>query len=124
MENLTILFKLLSDQTRLRIILLLSQKEFCVCQLCDILEEAQPKISKNLSKLRDLDLVSSERREKFIFYRLKDDHKTLNGIIEDIFKNSKDYPQIESDQKRQENAPSVLVACGFQNTKKVKEENE
>ena len=106
MENLTTLFKILSDQTRLRIILLLSQKEFCVCQLCDILEQDQPKISKNLSKLRDLDLVTTERREKFIFYRLKDDHKTLNGIIEGIFKNSKDYPQIQSDQKRQEGAPS------------------
>ena len=71
MENLTTLFKILSDQTRLRIILLLSQKEFCVCQLCDILEQDQPKISKNLSKLRDLDLVTTERREKFIFYRLE-----------------------------------------------------
>ncbi len=124
MENLTTLFKVLSDENRLRIILLLSQKELCVCQLCDILEESQPKISKNLSKLRDLNLVTTERREKFIFYRLKDDHQTLNEIIDDIFKNSKDYPQIESDQKRQENAPSVLVTCGLKKSKEIKEDKQ
>ncbi len=120
MKKLTELFKVLSDETRLRIILLLSQKEFCVCQLSDILEQAQPKISKSLSKLRDLNLVTSQRREKFIFYRLNTDNKTLNGIIDDILKNSESYPQIKIDQKRQKNASTVLVECGFQNTQGMK----
>lgn len=113
MEDLLAIFKLLSDETRLRIILLLAQEEFCVCQLSDILEEAQPKISKSLSKLRDLNLVSTERREKFIFYRLNEDNQILNEIINDIFINRENYPRIQLDQKRMKNAEIVLAQCGL-----------
>ena len=51
------LFKALSDPTRVRVLLLLSQKKLCVCQLQKILKLPQSKLSKHLGKLRDLNLV-------------------------------------------------------------------
>ncbi len=42
MNTLINTFKLLSDETRLRIILLLQQEELCVCQLTGILDISQP----------------------------------------------------------------------------------
>jgi ArsR family transcriptional regulator len=39
------LFKLLSDETRLGIVLLLREGELCVCDLCTALEQSQPKTS-------------------------------------------------------------------------------
>lgn len=47
------LFKTLSDETRLGIVLLLREMgELCVCDLCTALEQSQPKISRHLAMLR------------------------------------------------------------------------
>lgn len=99
--KLTPIFKLLSDETRLRVILLISCEELCVCELCGILNEPQPKISKKiLSKLRDLDLVSDQRKDKFVFYSIKDNNKLLNHTTQFILNNIDDYPNILEDQSR------------------------
>ena len=67
MNQLTNIFKLLSDETRLRMMVLLYQEELCVCELSGVLEVPQPRVSKNLSKLRDMNLVADNRKEKFVF---------------------------------------------------------
>ena len=81
MNQLTNIFKILSDETRLRILLLLYNEELCVCELSGILNVPQPKISKNLSKLRDMNLVTDIRKEKFVFYSLKTENKILLKLI-------------------------------------------
>ena len=65
------LFKNLSDETRLNIILLLRESgELCVCELCDTLNESQPKISRHLAMLRESGLLLDRRVGKWIHYRL------------------------------------------------------
>lgn len=59
------------------------KKNYAVCELSDILEVSQPSISKNLSKLRDLNFVTTERKEKFIFYNLKTDNPLLKRTVQD-----------------------------------------
>ncbi len=100
MKPLINIFKLLSDETRLRIIVLLAQNELCVCELSYILDVSQPNISKNLTKLKELNLVTSQRREKFIFYKIKTDNKILNHIVRDILDNIEVYPQLVIDQNK------------------------
>jgi ArsR family transcriptional regulator len=98
--KLTNLFKVLSDETRLRILVLLYNRELCVCQLQGILEEeSQPKISKHLAKLRDMGFVKDERKEKFIFYYLSD-NEILKDILKSILDNSNEYEVIKSDLER------------------------
>jgi len=111
MKGLINIFKILSDETRLRIIILLDQKELCVCELSYILEVSQPNISKNLSKLRELNLVTSERKEKFIFYKLKNENKVLTRIVRDISDNLEDYPQLVIDQIRNIDNQKLLDQC-------------
>lgn len=111
MEQLINIFKILSDETRLRIIILLVQKELCVCELSYILEVSQPNISKNLSKLKDLNLVTSERKEKFIFYQLKNENKILTRIVKDILDNLDDYPQLVLDQSKNIDNQKLLDQC-------------
>lgn len=111
MKGLINIFKILSDETRLRIIILLAQKEICVCELSYILEVFQPNISKNLSKLRDLNLVTSERKEKFIFYKLKNENKILTLIVRDVLDNLEDYPQLIIDQVRNVDNQKLLDQC-------------
>ncbi|WP_038911044.1 metalloregulator ArsR/SmtB family transcription factor [Dickeya dadantii] len=65
------LFKALSDETRLSIVLLLREvDELCVCDLCEGLQEPQPKISRHLALLRDAGLLVDRRQGKWIHYRL------------------------------------------------------
>ena len=100
MEKLMNLFKVLSDETRLRILVLLYHKELCVCQIQGILEEGQPKISKHLGKLRDLGFVKDERREQFIYYYLDKDNNLLKEILEKIILNSENYGVIQKDLEK------------------------
>jgi ArsR family transcriptional regulator len=111
MDQLTNLFKVLSDGTRLRVVLLLYLEELCVCELVGVLDMSQPKISKSLSKLRDLNLVQDERKEKFVFYRLKRDNEILNGIIEGILENIHEYPQLQQDMDRLSEKEKYLDQC-------------
>ena len=65
------LFKNLSDETRLSLVLLLREKgELCFCELVSILKETQPKISRHLALLRESGLLIDRRDGKWIHYRL------------------------------------------------------
>jgi len=76
------IFKSLSDPTRLRILLLLLQRELCVCELTFILEMEQSRISHQLRVLRNADLVEDIRNGKWIIYRIaKDKKKDLMLIL-------------------------------------------
>lgn len=81
------LFKLLSDETRLTIVLLLKQKsELCVCELCTALDMHQPKISRHLAMLRENGILLDRRAGKWIHYRLSHQLPMWAGtIIEQAF---------------------------------------
>ncbi|WP_447876249.1 metalloregulator ArsR/SmtB family transcription factor [Serratia fonticola] len=65
------LFKILSDETRLGIVLLLKQLGgLCVCDLCTGLEKSQPKISRHLAMLRECGLLLDRKQGKWVHYRL------------------------------------------------------
>lgn len=65
------LFDLLSDETRLRCLVLIVQKnELCVCELSQTLDCIQPKISRHLALMRKSGLVLDERRGQWVYYRL------------------------------------------------------
>ncbi|MEK8210352.1 metalloregulator ArsR/SmtB family transcription factor [Paenibacillus sp. FSL L8-0696] len=113
MNQLTNIFKLLSDDTRLRMIVLLYQQELCVCQLSGILEVPQPRISKNLSKLRDLNIVVDDRKEKFVFYSLKTENKILTHTLENIIDTLNEYPQLVIDQDRLADKEKNLNQCSI-----------
>ena len=65
------LFKNLSDETRLGIVLLLKEMgELCVCDLCAALDQSQPKISRHLAMLRESGLLLDRKPGKWVHYRL------------------------------------------------------
>lgn len=76
------LFKCLSDETRLTIILLLKEAtELCVCDLCETLELPQPKISRHLAMLRESRILLDRRAGKWIHYRLSHNMPMWAGAI-------------------------------------------
>ncbi|OED45100.1 phosphotyrosine protein phosphatase [Endozoicomonas sp. (ex Bugula neritina AB1)] len=69
----TDLFKQLSDNTRLRILMLIEdERELCVSELTAALQETQPKISRHLAQLRTLKILTVRRQAQLIHYRLSD----------------------------------------------------
>jgi ArsR family transcriptional regulator len=64
------LFKALGDQTRLRIVALLSHGELCVCHLQEALGLSQPHVSRHLAVLRAAGVVEDRRERRWVYYRL------------------------------------------------------
>ena len=58
------------DQTRLRILHLLTQSPLCVCHFQEILGEPQVKISKHLAYLRERGMVVAQREQNWMIYSL------------------------------------------------------
>lgn len=65
------LFTLLSSPTRLRCLFLIYKRvELCVCELSYALEISQPKISRHLALLRQMNLVTTRRTGLWVHYRI------------------------------------------------------
>lgn len=96
------LFSMLSDETRLRCLILLhSEKKLCVCELCAVLESIQPKISRHLALLRKSGLVSDERKGQWIYYSLNPAlQKWIHDIIAAHFDSLKNMEPYSSDIKK------------------------
>jgi ArsR family transcriptional regulator len=70
-QELVQLFKLLADDTRLRILSYLQQtEELNVRELCKLLRQRQPSVSHHLALLRGAGLLDMRRDGKHNFYRL------------------------------------------------------
>lgn len=82
------LFRALSDETRLRIMALLSQRELCVCQLEWVLNLPQTKVSRHLAVLKNSGLVKDRRQGLWMFYALAE---PKNELEKAIYKYIKEY---------------------------------
>ena len=64
-------YKCLSDETRLRLLLLIEhEQELCVCELTEAIDEIQPKVSRHLAQLRTCELLMDRRQGQWVFYRI------------------------------------------------------
>ncbi len=72
--DLSDLFKLFGDTTRMKILFALFESELCVCAISELLMMEQSAISHQLKKLKAANLVNSRREGKTIIYFLADDH--------------------------------------------------
>lgn len=64
-------FGLFSDETRLRIVMLIGETELCVCQIMAVLGISQPLVSRNIALLDAAGLLNERRDGKLMFYSLK-----------------------------------------------------
>ncbi len=102
LRNFLITAKAVSDETRVRILKLLEERELCVCQLMDILGMGQSTVSKHLGILKTAGLVESRRDGTWSFYRLS--RTLINDYNLDFLRLLSsclgDDPQIGEDKKK------------------------
>lgn len=84
MKDLVSIFKLLADETRLRILLHLSrQDELHVRGLCELLQQSQPAVSHHLALLRGEGLIELRREGKHNYYHLAP--KRFQRMLDTVF---------------------------------------
>ncbi len=111
MEKLINFLKLLSDETRLRIMVLLYHQELCVCELCGVTDISQPNVSKHLAKMRDMGFVKDEKRERFVFYSLNIEDEIFKNILNNVVANIEDYQVLKDDIKKVKGVGEYLKSC-------------
>jgi ArsR family transcriptional regulator len=108
-----LLFKTLSDPTRLRLLNLLAEEEVCVCDLQGTLGLDQPKVSRHLAQLRRAGLVEVERDGKWMHYRLaRHGDPLVQNILEGLRAWMRRHPHFNSERGRLEK-----VCCQNEKTK-------
>ena len=72
--ELSELYKIFGDSTRIKILYVLFESEMCVCDIAQLLELSQSAISHQLRVLKNARLIKFRRDGKTIFYSLADEH--------------------------------------------------
>lgn len=80
MKKIAEFYKALGDETRLKIVEMLSEQEMCVCEIIARLNMSQPAVSHHLKILRQAGVVKDSRDGKWIYYSLDVD------VFKDVFK--------------------------------------
>src|SRR5437588_9087354 len=96
--------RLLSDPTRVRLLLLLESEELSVAELQTILAKGQSQISTHLSQLKRVGLVEDRRTGKNIFYRLKSagtdgNAEIVTELLQLLRNAARDIPEIAPDRE-------------------------
>ena len=78
-EDMTAFFKVLGDETRIRIVLLILDAERCVSDIASSLSMSDSAVSHQLKALKSAGLVKTRRDGKNIYYSLDDEH--VNEIL-------------------------------------------
>jgi len=82
MKTTAHIFKALADETRLRILCLLLEKELCVCDIKDVLQLPQSTVSRHLAYLKNAGLVDDRRCGVWMYYSLVDSVNDLHiGLL-------------------------------------------
>ena len=117
LANRTNILKAAADETRLRLLSLLSQGERTVKDLTDILGQSQPRISRHLKLLADAGIIERAPEGAWVYYRLSDDdivrsivQPMLAGLVDHDLTIRRDSEQLDRIRQRNQDAASVYFA--------------
>ena len=113
MQDLIKATKALSDETRLRIINVLLERECCVCEVMQALDISQSRASRNLGILEDAGFLTAKRDGAWITYSI--DWQAANRYATSLAKLLKDSPisneVLAQDKKRLRQAKRIGPAA-------------
>ena len=113
MRHLVKTFKALSDETRLRILNILLERECCVCEVMQALGISQSRASRNLGVLYDADFLKFRKSGLWSLYSI--DREGMPGYFPDlvvaISKALEGNEVVAQDRKRLKKAKRVGAGC-------------
>jgi len=84
LNKLSSIISLIGNDVRLKLVWLISQEPFCVCDLADILQMSVPAISQHLRKLKDIGIVETTRDKQTIYYSITTQNQNIVNHILDL----------------------------------------
>ena len=117
MRDLIKVFKSLSDESRLRVLNLLMERECCVCEVEQVMEISQSKASRILSTLYDVGFLTHRKEGLWSLYSIDWEgmDPPLKGVLLATREKFGKNEQMEEDLKRLHNAER-LSPCGTEGT--------
>ncbi|HLX13285.1 MAG TPA: metalloregulator ArsR/SmtB family transcription factor [Bacteroidota bacterium] len=103
MESVVSSTKVLSEEIRLRIVLLLADQEACVCELMAVFDMAQSKLSHHLIALREAGFLKDSKRGKWNYYKVP--VSSLNTVNRELFNS---YSRLLADDETAANDKALL----------------
>lgn len=80
-SELSALLKIVSEESRLKLLCLLNKGEKCVCEIMGHVDMSQSLISHHLKDLKDINLVTDEKRGLYVFYTLTPKGKNIINLL-------------------------------------------
>ncbi|MDF2523120.1 MAG: metalloregulator ArsR/SmtB family transcription factor [Clostridiales bacterium] len=116
MDDLLNLFSILSDKTRLRILLLLLNNELCVCEIFAALDMSQPRVSRQLAILKQSRILKDRREGKWIYYRIDENEYTKHlmsmiSLLPDWLNNDPEFNKDKSMLQKTSILKNKLSSC-------------
>jgi ArsR family transcriptional regulator len=113
MRELVKAFKALSDETRLRILNILLERECCVCEVMQALEISQTRASRNLSALYDAGFLKLRKDGLWSLYSIDSDgiKEHFSDVVEAVRKGLEGNEEIILDRERLRKAERVGPSC-------------
>jgi ArsR family transcriptional regulator len=113
MRDLVKAMKALSDETRLRILNLLLERECCVCEVMQALDISQTRASRNLSALYDAGFLKLRKDGLWSLYSIDEEGmKTyFADLVEAVRKGLEDNEVVTRDRERLKKAKRVGLGC-------------
>ena len=89
MKQMAQIFKALSDETRLQILVTLVGREMCVCDILDVFKLSQPAISHHLKVLKQAGVLVDSRDGKWIYYSVNPGVlQQVQGLLQNVIEKS------------------------------------
>jgi len=103
--------KALADPNRLRILNLLGDRTLCVCDLEQILALQQSNLSRHLAKLKQVGLVTSQKKGLFIYYSRRPVTAPYGPVVDALFQTMADDPAWADDRRALEARLGCADTC-------------
>lgn len=111
MRELVRLSKAISDETRVRMLKLLLERNICVREMQEIFHMSQSQISRNLKILTDAGLLKRWREGKCVAYFAERDGNDIFSkvLLDALSKSFNDNPVVSGDRERMQQALALLL---------------
>lgn len=80
-SSLIEILKIISEESRLKILCILAKGEHCVCEIIEHLDFSQSLVSHHLKDLKDAGLIISDKRGLRVYYTLTEKGKHITNLI-------------------------------------------
>lgn len=95
--DITEVFRTLGDETRLRILNLLSRRELCLCLIKEVLGILQPNASKHLSRLKSSGIIECHKISQWCFFCISSMFREKYGALFKVLENEWDSSPVYRD---------------------------